>query len=491
MDKFIDPGAERAILSSIISGGKDAFIDASTYISNDDFALPLNKIIYTCIEKLFDEENCNKIDAETIKLKAKALGLDKYFAHKKEIEYLELISQSYIENSNLKVFGLQIRKFSIVRELHKRYNNALKYIENVDASEKLSNILQKAEQEVIDFNLDLDSSNKIEKLGDQIEDYISDIINKPIIDQIGLPTGFTQWDKAIGGGLRKSTINIISARAKKGKSWLALNMAINLAKIGIPVLYLDTELTIDYQKSRMLSVISECPIRKIETRKIQHFPELKEKLINSEKILKDIPLFYKNISGCSHEEALAYTRRWIVKNVGFDNAGCANNCVVVYDYMKLTSGDALSKHTPEYILLGLMLTDMHNFAVKYNIPILGFVQLNRQGIDNDDTSIIAGSDRILWLCSSMSVLRDKEQTDIEMGSQWEHGNKKLSILETRFGAGLENPNDYINLHASLRPNVSDEEATGLIREGFKHSEVFSGYGNPTETTRPRQQEIIS
>jgi hypothetical protein len=145
--------------------------------------------------------------------------------------------------------------------------------------------------------------------------------------------------------------------------------------------------------------------------------------------------------------------------------------------MKLTSGADLTKVTPEYIVLGLMLTEMHNFAVKYELPILGYVQLNRDGIDGDDTNIIAGSDRILWLCSSMSIIRNKDENDEAMGCGFDKGNKKLSILETRHGSGIEIQGDYINLWCSLRPNVAKDKACGHIREGLLRSQVASGNVN--------------
>lgn len=297
------------------------------------------------------------------------------------------------------------------------------------------------------------------------------LINKETVDQIGIPTGFPLWDKAIGGGLRRGTISVISARSKQGKSWQALNMGRNVAKLGIPVLYLDTELTEEYQKDRLLSIVSGCPIRQLETGKFKYSQELTQKLKNAVQEIKNYKLFYESIAGMSHTEALALARRWLVKNVGFNEKGQANDCLIIYDYMKLTSASQLTRVTPEYIMLGLMLTDMHNFAVKYSVPFLGFVQTNREGIDNTDTSIIAGSDRILWLCSNMSVLRNKDETDIEMGSSWESGNKKLSVLETRHGAGLEYESDYINLHAMLKPRISEEHGTGFIREGLLHSQI--------------------
>jgi len=45
------------------------------------------------------------------------------------------------------------------------------------------------------------------------------------------------------------------------------------------------------------------------------------------------------------------------------------------------------------------------------------------------------------------------------------------VVETRHGSGLEQDGDYINLHCSLRPMVGKDTANGLIREGFRFSDV--------------------
>ncbi len=331
-------------------------------------------------------------------------------------------------------------------------------------------------------------------LGDDIENYIEELIESEPIDQIGIPTGFPIYDHAIGGGLRRGTITIKGARPKKGKSWDALNLGRNVASRGIPVLYLDTELTESYQRNRLLSIDSGCPINFIETRKFNKSKDYVGAVRESGHRIKKYPFTYKSISGMSHTEALAIARRWIVKEVGFNSDGKANDCVIVYDYMKLTSGDALTKVTPEYIVLGLMLTEMHNFAVKYDIPIAGYVQLNRDGIDGEETNVVAASDRVLWLASSLTLLKNKDQTDEDLGCGFQNGNKKLIVVETRQGSGLALDRDYINLHCSLRPRVEETEATGLMREGLKFSDVakltgeISGNSGENKPNNPRRDQ---
>ena len=268
-----------------------------------------------------------------------------------------------------------------------------------------------------------------------------------------------------------------------GKSWDAMNKAINISKNKVPTLYLDTELTIDYQKSRMICIESKCPIKMMETSQFNKDKGLIEKVRDSKKVLENLPLYYRSISGMNYTEAMSIIRQWIVKCVGFNEFGKANDCCIIYDYFKLTDGSGLSKATPEYILLGLMLTSLHDFAVKYEVPIIGYVQLNRDGIDGNDTGIVAGSDRILWLSSSMSFLKNKTDDDAQLGCGPEFGNKKLFIAACRHGSALSSESDYINLHASLNPYVDKSFANGFIKEGLIFSDVIKAKSRTDENNK--------
>lgn len=469
--KLADPGSERALLATIIKNGKDAFIDISDIVATNDFTLPLNRAIFMGLSSLSEDANCETFDVESLKLKLKTLGFDDIFKKTQDLEYIELLPNASFDKGNLQLFALQIKKHSIVRDLHTRYTNATKYLESLSGDEALSDIIQKAENNVVDFISGVNTSDSLESLSSDINSYINMAIEQEIVSQVGIATGYPLFDEAIGGGLRGGTITIIGGRAKSSKSFDAMNKALNIAKKGTPVLYLDTELTKEYQRDRMICMTSGCPLFDFETRRFKNNQEHVKNIRDAARVLDDIPLYYESISGKDHTEAMAIMRRWLVKHVGFNEQGKANDCVIIYDYLKLMSGNALTKVTPEYIVLGLLLTDLHNFAVKYNVPIIGYIQLNREGIDSEETSVIAGSDRILWLCSSFTILKNKDENDVSLGCGWDYGNKKLVVVETRHGSGLEIIGDYINLHASLKPMIGRDRACGLITEGYKYSQI--------------------
>jgi hypothetical protein len=157
-----------------------------------------------------------------------------------------------------------------------------------------------------------------------------------------------------------------------------------------------------------------------------------------------MPLHYQNVSGMEFEEILSIARRWVMQKVGFDAHGVTKDCLLVYDYLKMMNGDELkSGHVKEHQVLGFQITTLHDFTVKYDLPCISFVQVNRDGISKETSDIIADSDRILRLASSVFLYKVKDPEEIAEDGN-ENGNRKMVHIKTRYGGGLD-PDDYINL----------------------------------------------
>jgi hypothetical protein len=144
---------------------------------------------------------------------------------------------------------------------------------------------------------------------------------------------------------------------------------------------------------------------------------------------------------------MSIARRWLSKKVGFTHSGAAKPCLIIYDYLKLMDDGGLKKGLQEYQLLGFLVTALHNFAVKFKLPVLATVQLNRDGIEKEGSEVVSGSDRIAWLCSNFTILKKKTQTELNEDPPI-NGTKKLVVTDTRFGAGMES-GEYINVVEKL------------------------------------------
>jgi replicative DNA helicase len=440
-----DPSAERAVLAGICSYGDSAFLDVADIVQESTFTIDSNSILFKCLKKLCESDSNPKIDIASIYSIAQELGFSHILTKKEEAQHLKAIIDFPVSLENVRKFAAKIRKLEIARLLRTQLESAQDKILDVTGSEPIAQILGIAEDTIFNFTSLLnDNDGSPICIGTDIEQYISNLeTNK--LDQVGIPTGFPVYDQSIGGGLRKGTVNVIAARPKTGKTLLADNMGFYIAnKLKIPVLNMDTEMSTEDHINRVLAMMTEIEIANIETGKFSDTPNKKTKILEASKELKDTKLYYKSIAGKPFEEQLAIMRRWICKEVGLNDDGTAKQCVIFYDYLKLMDSQGMSQDLKEYQVLGFMMTSLHNFAVRYKVPIVAFVQLNRDGISKESTDTASGSDRIIWLCSNFTIFKRKSDDEIaEDGPTG--GNRKLLPLVSRHGGGLDD-NDYINCH---------------------------------------------
>ena len=229
-----------------------------------------------------------------------------------------------------------------------------------------------------------------------------------------------------------------------GKSCYGDNVALYIANTHkIPVLMLDTEMSQQDHVNRLLANLSEVEINEIASGNFFADPEKKDRVMHGSKTLKDIPYDYISIAGRPFEETLSIAKRWLIKKVGYDENGVLNDCVIIYDYLKLMTSNSINNNLAEFQVLGFQITALHNFCVENDVPCLSFVQLNRDGITKETTDVVSGSDRLVWLCTSFSIFKDK--TDEERITDGINcGNKKLIPVVSRHGPGIED-NGYICL----------------------------------------------
>jgi replicative DNA helicase len=440
-----DPAAERAVLAGICKHGENAYLDVADILQPSTFTVDSNVMIFTVLKEICEKEHSPSIDIASILSTSQSLNFAHILSQKNETQHLRAIIDFPVNLENVRKFAAKIRKLQIARLLRDQLETAKEKLLDVSGQEPISSIIGIAEDSVFNFSSLLnDTDNNPICVSNIIDDYINNIKENPI-DQIGIPTGFPVYDHSIGGGLRKGSVSIIAARPKIGKTVCADNIGLHIARnVKIPVLNMDTEMSTEDHINRLLAMMTEIEINSIETGKVFESSDKNNRIQNAQKELKNIRLYYKSIAGKPFEEQLAIMRRWLVKEVGLHPDGTAKDCVIIYDYLKLMDSAGISQDMKEYQILGFMMTSLHNFAVRYKVPILGFIQLNRDGITKESTDAASGSDRIIWLCSNFTIFKRKSDEEIAEDGPT-NGNRKLVPLISRHGGGLDD-NDYINCH---------------------------------------------
>jgi len=435
-----DAGTERAILSILAQNGSDAFYDIADLISCSAFTNENNQAIFKCIEKIIEKKQ--EIDIPTIISQAEEMNLGFLICKEKEdLEYLRALYSFSASKLNAREHAKKLAKLEIAREARLKHFEAIKDLSGITGSESIDTIVGISEKPIFDLVTKLNHGREDapKNLGDNIEAYL-DFLENNEGNSIGIPLPFPILNEVIGGGIRRGGVSLIVARAKQGKSTIGICSAIDLSQQGVPILYLDTEMTLEEQFPRIIANMNEIPIKQIEDGSF-----LKNKLLRTRTIerIKQLPFEHKVVSGKPFEEILSIIRRWILQNVGYEN-GRVKNCLVIYDYFKIMDTNELND-LQEYQAIGFQIGRLVDFCKEYDFPCLAFTQANRDGITKESSDVISQSDRLLWLCQSAILFKRKTSEEI-MEDGRENGNVKLKPLECRFGPGIEDDN-YINVQA--------------------------------------------
>jgi len=487
--QLTDIGSERAVLAGILQHGLDGYVSVSNLITNDTFGHTNNQILYRCIEKVIS--NDQKVDITSILSAASQLNLSDSINTPQEIKYIKSLLDFPVSKDNIFSFAVQIKKFEFARKIKKLTAKVHKDIDGVTGSESVNEIIQILENPVTEFLREDDGGDVPEKIGKNIDDYVK-FLEENKCDIIGIPTGFNKYDEAIGGGLRRKCVDLVSARPKVGKSVFADNVALNVANRNVPVLMLDTEMSKEDHINRLIANISGVPINEIATGKFIDDADKHEKVLEAMKQIESIPYSYISVAGKPFEQILNLIKRWVMQEVKYDDTGKTNDCLIIYDYLKLMSSSSITNNIQEYQALGFQITSLHNLCVKLDIPCLSFVQLNRDGITKESTDAVSGSDRLIWLCTSFSIFKIKSPEELaEDGPN--AGNRKLVPIVSRHGAGLDD-GDYINMvmsgsHAKLRELKTRNEFknqpvgdTGLVNSDSLNKIKQNGFTDDQEDT---------
>lgn len=461
-----DPASERIVLAGILQHGKDAFIDVSDIISTSSFTYDGNQVLYTVFSTAL--KAVDRLDIPCIVSTATSLGVyDMIAKNKKDLEYLKSLTSLPVHLENVRQYAKKIAKLEFARKAQLKMKEAYDNLANISGSESIDAILAIPENAIFSLvsELNSNSENKPENIALDGDELIQHVLDNPS-ETIGIPTPFKEFNAAIGGGLRRKGVTLVGGYAKAGKSSIGKETAIHISeKLDIPTLILDTEMSRENVFWRTVAAMSNVTINDLETGKFGRFHEKVGRVKEASAKLKTLKMEHISVAGKPFDEILSIIRRWILKNVGYDDNGKTKDCLVIYDYFKLMDSNVLQS-MQEYQAMGFQIAQLADFTSEYDFACLAFVQLNRE-MD------VAQSDRLKWLCSSYSSFVAKTAEEIANDGV-EGGNRKLKVELTRFGPGLA-PDDYINMN--LKGDICKLYELGTKKSGNKKTrDNDSGFG---------------
>lgn len=481
--EYINNEAEKKVLSKL-AHNPDLIFDVEVFLKERDFYTAVAKNIFGAIKTLTEGMGLDKSQSiDPIILEEKIAVLFPEYYKSQAIQVKECISKILAEPSpSDKDFKELIRivlNNSVKRRFIKQNEDLRKEIDNIDSPDK---VVDKIECATLDFTTNLFRNVDIGILGHTFDNWLSNKYKevKEGNVHIGIKFGFPNFEQAIGGGFRNGTVSIIAARAKMGKSFLALTIADHVARQGFPVLYLDTELNDEYQTIRRVSKMTKIPLYQLEAG--QFFGNIQKEQLAKDAVqdLHKSKVYYVEIKGWSIEEQVSMIRRFFAKIVGKNKEGKFNKCLIILDYLKLmTASD--KNADKEYEALGYRMTALHDLMSEYQNPMLAFAQQNREGLEKEDESTISGSDRIIWLCDNFTIFAKLDEAEIMVrqagASQDPNARKpencKIKVVVCRQGPGTSG-RKFIGVYADIHdPSLRMDEVCGIVEERSIQTTIIS------------------
>jgi len=240
-----DIDAEIAILNSMIFD-KEALLKSEENLTEDDFYLENNKIIFKSLISLLNSKI--EVDIITLNNNLKENGVLEKIGGK---ETIITIAESFYTSSNIDYHIKIVKEKSLARKLIKSSEILIKKIK--EEKENIFDILEETEKTI--FNIFKNKkTDDYYLLKDILMDKIESLENiyKDPKKIKGLETGFIDLDK-ITSGLQKSDLIVIGARPSMGKTAFMLNIAQNIAKNEVPIAFFSLEMSKEQIADRLIS----------------------------------------------------------------------------------------------------------------------------------------------------------------------------------------------------------------------------------------------
>jgi len=407
---FCRPSEERALLAYAM---KDInyYYSILSKLDAKDFLYTQHQLMLTLFTSLVNK-GAEKLDANIIISEAQATDTLELIGG---FKYIQAMESMRLSDENFEVYLKAVSEATTKYRLHDILSGTVDKIEkNAKDGLESAELLSQAEGRLFDLSLGRLNIEEPRNFADGLEDYIEERRENKV-DIIGLSTGYPILDKQIDG-MVPSTLLVIAARKKMGKSALLTNIATHVAvRLRKTVLYVDTELSYEEWRPRALSILSGVPERDIKHGGYdQRSYERLQKAIQL--VNRGGKLFHEYMPGYSVDKLVALYKKYKIK----EDLG-----LIVFDYLKEPDSSSVDRQRKEHQILGDVTTKLKDLAGQLKIPALSAVQLNR---DHD----IADSDRIARYGDVICHWGTRTKEELDEGGNT-CGSHKLFIKDSRRG----------------------------------------------------------
>ncbi|MEO0076748.1 MAG: replicative DNA helicase [candidate division WOR-3 bacterium] len=351
--------AEQYVLGSMLLD-EEAVVCALEMLDESCFYLTQHRKIFAVMANLF--ENNKAIDILTVSEELKRIKeLDNVGGH----EYLSTLVDTVITTANIQEHCKLVLEKAIQRKLIQTATQIV--AESLSSTQTTDELLDRAENLIFQIR-----EKGIRKGLTPMKD-----IYKPLIKKIeeryhnrerlvtGIDTGFSKLNE-LTSGFQPGDFIVIAGRPSMGKTALALNIAVHVAKKEIPVAIFSLEMTTETLIERIICAESEIPFNII--RKGQLSKQQWTRLFNVSDYLEKIPLYIDDSASARVLEIKAKARR-LKAEVGLG--------MIIIDYIQLCEPTIKSAQKTRQQEISDISRALKALAKELNVPVIALSQLSR------------------------------------------------------------------------------------------------------------------
>ncbi len=360
------PEAEQSVLGSMLIDSR-CVNDVIGMLRPTDFFIQINRDIYETIYEMFSFSQT--IDPVTVLNKMRERGV---FDEKTTAKYLMELMEITPTAANVTRYAQIVRDQALLRSLATAAAEITTIVR--DGVGTAQDILEAAEKKIYAIRRG-NTNESLEHIGTiilKVFDRLTEL-SESDSDISGLSTGLVDLDKFING-LNRSDLMLLAARPAMGKTSLALNIALNVAK-KYPhkaVAFFSLEMSKEQLVTRLLSNESFVDNKKLTTGNLTVEEWTKIGIASSALSQTDIRV--DDNPSLSVAEMNAKCRR-------IDNLG-----LVVIDYLQLmtSAGTKTAANENRQQIVSDISRSLKIMAKELNVPILCLSQLSRANESRQD-----------------------------------------------------------------------------------------------------------
>ncbi len=353
--------AEQSVLGGLMLDS-NAWDQVADLLHEEDFYRRDHRLIFSAMQEL--AERNTPFDAITLSERLEQIG---QLEAAGGLAYLGMLAKNTPTAANIKAYAAIVRERSILRQLIRVANEIGESAFNPDGRDS-AELLDHAEKLVFEI---AEKGARGRRGFVSMQDLLGTTIEKienlfergdPIT---GIPTGFTDFDKATCG-LQNSDLIVVAGRPSMGKTTFAMNIAENVAiKSKIPVAVFSMEMPGEQLAMRMMSAVGRIDQRKLRTGSLDDddWP----RMTSATGFLQEAPIFIDDTPALTPNEVRTRARR-LKREHGLG--------LIVIDYLQLMQGSGNSRENRATEISEIS-RSLKAMAKELDVPVIALSQLNR------------------------------------------------------------------------------------------------------------------